>query len=111
MFWSTGAVTVGGATSGSADSSGRPGTRVGRLVNDAANPVNGQSLVDVPGPIIEAVRPDGQVVDGVELVLLPSAEAGMFYGLPIQADLAWMADRPTGHPWRCFEQPLDLRNE
>ena len=26
-------------------------------------------------------------------------------------DLAWMADRLTGHPWKCFEQPLDLRNE
>jgi pimeloyl-ACP methyl ester carboxylesterase len=22
-----------------------------------------------------------------------------------------MADRLTGHPWKCFEQPLDLTNE
>ncbi len=27
------------------------------------------------------------------------------------ADLAWMADRLTGHPWKCFEQPLELRHE
>ena len=90
----------------------RAADRVGRLVYlDAANPVNGQSLVDVAGPIIEAVRPAGEVVDGVELVLLPSPEAGMFYGVTDPDDLAWMADRLTGHPWKCFEQPLDLANE
>jgi pimeloyl-ACP methyl ester carboxylesterase len=56
--------------------------RVGRLVYlDAATPVNGQSLLDVAGPIIEATRPLGKVVDGVELVLLPGAEAGRFYGV------------------------------
>jgi hypothetical protein len=27
------------------------------------------------------------------------------------ADLAWMAGRLTGHPWKCFEQPLKLTNE
>jgi hypothetical protein len=26
-------------------------------------------------------------------------------------DLAWMADRLTGHPWQCFEQKLVLGNE
>ncbi len=86
--------------------------RIGRLVYlDAANPVNGQSLVDVAGPVIEAVRPAGEIVDGVELVLLPAPEAGLFYGVTDPDDLAWMADRLTGHPWKCFEQPLDLRNE
>ncbi len=90
----------------------RAADRVGRLVYlDAANPVNGESLVDVAGPIIEAVRPSGEVVDGVELVLLPSPEAGMFYGVTDPGDLAWMADRLTGHPWKCFAQPLDLKNE
>src|SRR6478672_3300963 len=50
--------------------------RIGRLVYlDAATPVNGQSLVDVAGPIIEAVRPDGKVIEGVELVLLPTPDA------------------------------------
>ena len=25
--------------------------------------------------------------------------------------MAWMDERLTGHPWECFEQPLDLTNE
>jgi pimeloyl-ACP methyl ester carboxylesterase len=78
--------------------------RVGRLVYlDAATPVNGQSLLDVAGPIIEATRPLGKVVDGVELVLLPGAQAGRFYGVNDPMDLAWMDDRLAGHPWKCFE--------
>ena len=86
--------------------------RVGRLVYlDAATPVNGQSLLDVAGPIIEATRPLGKVVDGVELVLLPGAEAGRFYGVNDAVDLAWMDDRLAGHPWKCFEQRLELTNE
>ena len=86
--------------------------RIGKLVYlDAANPTNGQSLVDVAGPIIESVRPMGTVVDGVELVLLPAPEAGEFYGVTDPGDLAWMAERLTGHPWRCFEQKLRLANE
>ena len=90
----------------------RAAGRVGRIVYlDAANPVNGQSLLDVAGPMIEATRPLGEVVDGVELVLLPSPEAGLFYGVTDPDDVAWMADRLTGHPWKCFEQPLDLTNE
>jgi pimeloyl-ACP methyl ester carboxylesterase len=90
----------------------RSADRVGRLVYlDAANPANGESLLDVAGPIIEAVRPAGAVVDGVELVLLPDAEAGRFYGVTDTGDLAWMADRLTGHPWRCFEQALRLTDE
>jgi pimeloyl-ACP methyl ester carboxylesterase len=86
--------------------------RVGRLVFlDAANPVNGQSLADVAGPVINAVRPFGEVRDGMELVLLPAPDAGLLYGVTDPADLAWMAERLTAHPWKCFEQPLDLRNE
>jgi hypothetical protein len=90
----------------------RAADRIGKLVYlDAANPRNGQSLVDVAGPIIEAVRPTGTFVDGVELVLLPSPEAGMFFGVTDPDDLVWMADRLTGHPWKCFEQKLELTNE
>ena len=90
----------------------RAADRIAKVVYlDAANPTNGQSLVDVAGPIIEAVRPMGTVVDGVELVLLPAPGAGAFYGVTDPADLAWMDERLTGHPWRCFEQKLDLAHE
>ena len=90
----------------------RAADRIGRLVYlDAANPVNGQSFVDVAGPAIEFTRPSGHVVDGVELVLLPTPDAGMFFGVTDPEDLAWMAERLTAHPWRCFEQPLELTNE
>ena len=90
----------------------REPARVGRLVYlDAATPVNGQSLVDVAGPVINAVRPMGQVVDGIELVLWPGPDAGLLYGVTNPAELAWMADRLTPHPWACFEQPLALGNE
>ena len=51
------------------------------------------------------------MVDGVELVLLPTPEAGRFFGVTDDEDVRWMADRLTGHPWRCFEQKLDLTNE
>ena len=30
---------------------------------------------------------------------------------PIPSTLAWMEERLTGHPWKCFEQPLHLKNE
>lgn len=90
----------------------RASDRVGDLVYlDAANPVNGQSLVDVAGPVIEMTRPHGEVVDGVELVLLPAPGAGAFYGVTDPDDIAWMDERLTGHPWRCFETPLVLTNE
>jgi pimeloyl-ACP methyl ester carboxylesterase len=78
--------------------------RIGKLVYlDAANPKNGESLVDVAGPMMAMARTAGQTVDGVELVLLPSPEAGLFYGVTDPADLAWMAGRLTPHPWACFE--------
>ena len=91
----------------------RAADRVGKLVYlDAANPVNGQSLVDVAGPSSRRVRPMGEVVDGVELVLLPGARAPVpFYGVTDPDDVAWMDERLTGHPWACFEQPLELTNE
>jgi pimeloyl-ACP methyl ester carboxylesterase len=102
---SYGGMVITGAADKAAD-------RVGKLVFlDAATPRNGQSLVDVAGPVINAVRPMGQVVDGIELVLLPAPDAGLLYGVTDPGDLAWMAERLTGHPWKCFEQPLELQNE
>jgi pimeloyl-ACP methyl ester carboxylesterase len=90
----------------------RAADRVGKLVYlDAANPKNGESLVDVAGPIIEMTRPAGRMINGVELVLLPSPDAGTLYGVTDPDDLAWMAVRLEGHPWECFEQKLELLNE
>ena len=90
----------------------RAADRIGRVVYlDAANPVNGQSLVDVAGPVINAVRPMGKSVDGIELVLWPAPDAGLLYGVTDPEDLAWMAERLTPHPWQCFEQKLDLQHE
>ncbi len=89
---SYGGMVITGAADRAAD-------RIGRIVYlDAANPVNGQSLVDVAGPVIESVRPMGEVVDGVELVLLPAPGAAAFYGVTDPDDLAWMddaIDRPS----------------
>jgi pimeloyl-ACP methyl ester carboxylesterase len=102
---SYGGMVITGAADKAAD-------RVGKLVFlDAATPRNGESLVDVAGPVINAVRPMGQVVGGIELVLLPAPDAGLLYGVTDPDDLAWMAERLTGHPWKCFEQPLALKNE
>jgi pimeloyl-ACP methyl ester carboxylesterase len=90
----------------------RAADRVGKLVYlDAANPRNDQSLVDVSGPAIEFTRPLGQVVDGVELVLLPAPDAALLYGVTDPDDVAWMADKLTAHPWRCFDQKLVLTDE
>jgi pimeloyl-ACP methyl ester carboxylesterase len=90
----------------------RAAERVARLVYlDAATPVNGQSLVDVAGPIIEAVRPSGETVNGIELVLLPAPGAAAFYGVTDPDDQAWADAKLTPHPWVCFAQPLTLTNE
>jgi pimeloyl-ACP methyl ester carboxylesterase len=90
----------------------RAADRVGKLVFlDAANPKNGESLVDVAGPVIEMTRPSGETIDGVELVLLPSRDAGLFYGVTSAADLDWMANRLTPHPWVCFEQKLWMTHQ
>jgi pimeloyl-ACP methyl ester carboxylesterase len=86
--------------------------RVGRLVYlDAATPADGQSLVDVAGPMMLAARRQGRVVDGVELVLFPDADAVRYYGVTDPDDHAWMVERLTPHPWKCFEQALVLTDE
>jgi pimeloyl-ACP methyl ester carboxylesterase len=50
----------------------RAADHIGHLVYlDAANPKNGQSLVDVARPMMQMARQMGEVRDGIELVLLP----------------------------------------
>src|SRR6478736_146660 len=90
----------------------RAADRIGRIVYlDAANPVNGQSLVDVAGPIILITREHSQEIAGVECVLHPAPGAAAFYGVTDPDDLAWMDERLTSHPWACFEQKLELTDE
>jgi pimeloyl-ACP methyl ester carboxylesterase len=88
--------------------------RIGDLVYlDAATPKNGQSLVDVAGPMMNAARTFGRVENGIELVLFPDADLNSvsYYGITDPDDAAWVNARLTPHPWACFEQPLRLENE
>lgn len=57
------------------------------------------------------VRAGSRVVDGVELVLLPSEELLGFFGVTDPEDVAWALPRLTPHPWKCFDQELTLQNE
>lgn len=86
--------------------------RVGHIVYlDAAMPQNGQSLVDVAGPMMEAARAGGRVVNGVELVLFPGNDPMGYFGVTDPAQIEWMKPKLTPHPWKCFEQKLVLSNE
>jgi pimeloyl-ACP methyl ester carboxylesterase len=90
----------------------RAADRIGHLVYlDAANPVNGQSLVDVAGPNMAAARQGSRTIDGVELVLFPGTDPLGFYGVTDPGMIEWMKTRLTPHPWKCFEQKLVLTNE
>ncbi len=102
---SYGGMVITGAAARCAD-------RVAKLVYlDAQKPKGGEALVDLSGRVLAWVRPAGRVVDGLELVLLPSPQAESVYGVSDPDDLAWMADRLTGHPWKTFEQKLELPDE
>lgn len=86
--------------------------RVGHIVYlDAANPRNGQSLVDVAPAAMVASRSGARVVDGIELVLFPGNDPLHFYGVKDPEQIAWMKPKLTPHPWKCFEQKLQLKNE
>lgn len=90
----------------------RAANRIGHLVYlDAATPVNGQSLVDVAGPMMLAVRQMGRMEDGIELVLHPNEHILAAYGVTDPEAVAWMMPKLTPHPWACFEQNLVLTNE
>ena len=86
--------------------------RIGHLVYlDAATPKNGQSLVDIAGPLLNAARAHGRVVNGIELVLFPGTDPLSFYGVRDPKQIEWMKPKLTPHPWKCFEQKLRLTNE
>ncbi len=73
------------------------------------NLANGQLPVNVAGHVAEAVRPFGENVDGVMLVLPPAPDAGILYGVTDPDDLARMAEQLTAHPWKCARS-VDLMN-
>jgi pimeloyl-ACP methyl ester carboxylesterase len=83
--------------------------RVGQLVYlDAAHPRNGEALWGEGS----AMRNTARNVDGVELILFPTeAFVRTSLGVTDPADVAWVLDKCTPHPLRCFTQPLRLQNE
>jgi pimeloyl-ACP methyl ester carboxylesterase len=86
--------------------------RVGHLVYlDAATPNDGESLVDIAGPMMYAARAHGRVVDDMELLLFPGTDPLGFYGVTDPVQIEWMKPKLTPHPWKCFEQKLKLGNE
>jgi pimeloyl-ACP methyl ester carboxylesterase len=82
-----------------------------RVYLDAKEPRDGQSLVDVSGPFMEAARQDSRIVDSVEMCLFPSDETMPFYGVVDPHTMAWMRERLTPHPWKCFEQALMITDQ
>jgi hypothetical protein len=86
--------------------------RIGHIVYlDSANPKNGQSLVEIAGPYMNAARAKSRVVDGIELLLYPGTDPMNYYGVTDPKQIEWMKPRLTPHPWKCFEQKLVLENE
>jgi pimeloyl-ACP methyl ester carboxylesterase len=87
--------------------------RVGHLIYlDAAYPQNGQSLVELAGPLMNAARADGRMVEGVgEMVLYPGKDPMGFFGVTDKKQIEWMKTKLTPHPWKCFDQKLILNNE
>lgn len=87
-------------------------TRVGHLVFlDACRPRNGESLYDTGPEVLDWARSTSRFVNGVELVLWPSADIAQAFGITDADQVAWTVERMTPHPWRTMEQPLRLANE
>jgi pimeloyl-ACP methyl ester carboxylesterase len=86
----------------------RARARVGHLVYlDAPTPDHGQSLLDV-APMVIALRRTAEVFDGIELCAFPSVDLLPYWGVVDPAIVEWMLPRLTPHPWKCFEEPLQL---
>jgi len=77
---------------------------------DAAHPTDGVSLRMNAPERIEPAYAGAQIVDGIEFVLLPVPNMAAFFGITDPEDAAWAEARFTPHPWKCFDQPLTLRN-
>jgi pimeloyl-ACP methyl ester carboxylesterase len=89
----------------------RAADRIAELVYlDAAHPRDGESLAIVAPAQMEPTYAGVRVVDGVELVMWPFPGMAQFFGITDPADAAWTESKLTPHPWKCFAQPLTLRN-
>ena len=71
---------------------------------------HGPSNAEAFPPIVE-MRKQGQVIDGVELVVFPDENLLAFYGVTDPAEVDWMLQRLTPHPWKSLEQRLVLNDE
>jgi pimeloyl-ACP methyl ester carboxylesterase len=82
--------------------------RIARLVYlDAAIPEDGERLLDSSPGL--AQFDDSRMVEGVRLGLWPETVIGPLYGLTDPALVAWALPRLAPHPWKSFEDRLELR--
>ena len=90
----------------------RAHNRVGHLVYlDAAHPKNGESMTDNTLPqLVEQLRSEIRIENGVELVLFPDSPLLSVMGVTDPEDLAWMVSKITPHPWKSLTQKLVLRH-
>lgn len=90
----------------------RAPARIKELVYlDAAHPRNGESLADVAVQIMATCKSWVREVDGVEVVTWPDTLKPEFFGVTDPADIAWMRPKLQTHPWKCYTQKLQLKDE
>jgi pimeloyl-ACP methyl ester carboxylesterase len=77
---------------------------------DAAHPADGQSLVDTAPMAMAFARSSSQTIDGVELVMWPNDEMVAAMGATDPDDVAMLRAKMVPHPWKCFDEPLVLKN-
>lgn len=86
---------------------GRSPDRIARLVYlDAAIPAHGERLVDSSPGL--AQFDDSRILDGVRLGLWPEYAIGPLYGINDPALAEWALPRLSPHPWKTFEDRLEL---
>ena len=50
------------------------------------------------------------LVDGVEVIVVPSRDLVAFYGITNPAEIEWTLERMTPHPWKASKQRLDVQD-
>ena len=90
----------------------RASNRIRELVYlDAAHPRNGESLAEVAAQIMAVCKSWVREIDGVEMVTWPDTLKPEFFGVTDPADIAWMRPKLQHHPWKCYAQKLELKDE